>query len=421
VDLDKFRSNLKSIKDAYATLPNTLHAIAVKSNPLSFCLAIARDYGFGAEVASPSELQHALNLGFDAHKIIFDSPAKTRAEIKKALESGVCLNADNFQELARIDEIYSTLSPPSTSTIGVRVNPQLTGASIAETMTISPQSKFGISLEFKDELLACFRKYRWLTAVHCHVGSQGCALDLLVAGAAATVEFADWVNSQLGAKQVDTLDLGGGISVDYSADESTGRELTPLQYTTALLQLLPDLQAKYSLCTEYGRYPSAKAGSIVSNVEYTKSSGGRNIAIIHAGADLLLRTAYTNKFPHRLSCWDDSGAFMACDTEDGDNSNGDNSNGGNPNSTKWNVVGPLCFAGDVVASNISLPKALKPSDKIMIHDTGAYTLSMISRYNSRQAPNVFSVEGGETGVVVKLENEGERVEDVLRLWGKVEV
>ena len=104
-DLDQLRATLGSISAAFP--PTATHAIAMKANPLSACLVIARDLGMGCEVASPAELEHALRLGFVPERIVFDSPAKTRRDLRRALAAGVRLNADNLEELARIDLILA--------------------------------------------------------------------------------------------------------------------------------------------------------------------------------------------------------------------------------------------------------------------------------------------------------------------------
>ena len=104
-DMDLLRDTLLSIKAAFP--PSTLHAIAMKANPLAACLVLARDLGFGCEVASPAELEHAVRLGFPLAKIVFDSPAKTVRDLRRALHLGVQLNADNLDEVRRIDEILA--------------------------------------------------------------------------------------------------------------------------------------------------------------------------------------------------------------------------------------------------------------------------------------------------------------------------
>ena len=86
-DLAYFRGVLESLQAAFP--PSACHAIAMKANPLAACLRIARDLGMGCEVASPAELEHALRLGFAPGKIVFDSPAKTRGDLRRALQLGV--------------------------------------------------------------------------------------------------------------------------------------------------------------------------------------------------------------------------------------------------------------------------------------------------------------------------------------------
>lgn len=429
-DLDQFEKNITNVKNAYP--PSALHTIAMKSNPLAGCLLAARNLGMGCEVASTCELQHALNLNFLPSKIVFDSPAKTMKDIKKALENGVCINADNFDELDRIDAILSSQFNGGgklglgmcKSQIGVRVNPQCGGGSISITGTVAKTSKFGLPLlEERNKLMDYFNRFSWLTCIHCHVGSQGCALELLVEGTRAAFEFAEAVNlyisndTELGSSspQVNVLDIGGGLPVDYANDnEELGASdaISPERYVAALNEVIPELfnEDKYCIITEFGRYLSAKCGVMLSKVEYTKSAGGRRIAVVHCGADLFLRTAYQpQSWPHRVSAWSREGIFMDPALQE---------------CYQWDIVGPLCFSGDIVAENVRLPGDIAESCLICVHDAGAYTISMFSRYNSRRIPPVygyrccFASEETEKNWTVQIEMimQGESVDDALKIW-----
>jgi diaminopimelate decarboxylase len=426
-DMDQFKTNIRNVMNAYPSSANS--TIAMKSNPMAGCLLVARDLGMGCEVASPCELQHALNLKFDPRKIVFDSPAKTIKDIRKALEKGVCINADNFDELDRIDAILNShfdgggsLGLGSCkSQIGVRVNPQSGSGSIGISGTIAKTSKFGLPLtEVSDELMSRFKRYRWLTCVHCHVGSQGCALELLVEGTKATFAFAEAVNDYLFQdregedscrRQVNVLDIGGGLPVDYAHDiaegglPETSGAVSPEMFVAALRAVIPDLfnEDRYRITTEYGRYLSAKCGSMLSRVEYTKSAGGRRIAVVHCGADLFLRTAYQPQhWPHRVSAWSNDGIFI--DPTQGE-------------CCQWDVVGPLCFRGDIVAEDVCLPAGITEACHICVHDAGAYTISMFSKYNSRQAPPVYGYTCGCLNIIqLEVIANGESVEDTLKMW-----
>ena len=87
------------------------------------------------EVASPPEFAAALQAGFAPSDIVFDSPAKTRHELRRALTEDTVLFVDNFQELARLDEMLPV--GQSSATIGIRINPQVGAGAISSTSTAS--------------------------------------------------------------------------------------------------------------------------------------------------------------------------------------------------------------------------------------------------------------------------------------------
>lgn len=390
-DLDGFRANLRALVEAFP--PGTLHGLAVKANPTAALLREAQQLGCGAECASEGELVHALRLGFPPDRILFDSPAKTRAEIAQALEAGVVLNIDNLQEIERV--AAQLAQTPSRSVVGVRINPQVGAGSIVMSSTAGRVSKFGVPLEEqRGAVLEAFRRHDFLRGLHLHVGSQGCPLSLMVDGVRRVVDLALEIE-KLRGKPVELIDLGGGLPVDYLSDEDGPRYA---EYAAALRERVPELwSGAFRLATEFGRHAFAKFGWAASRVEYTKESGGRRIAVIHAGADLFPRAAYLPElWSHRVSVHDAEGAPKAGPLE------------------PWDVAGPLCFSGDLLARERPLP-AMAPGDHVVVHDAGAYTLSMWSRYNSRRAPAVYGYEGDPPAL--RLLKAAESLDDLLRFWG----
>ncbi|MEV8409532.1 diaminopimelate decarboxylase, partial [Streptomyces niveus] len=125
LDVAGVRASAAALHAAFAavTAPDTpvLHAFAVKAAPLVPVLRLLRDAGVGAEVASPGELGLARAAGIPPHHTVLDSPAKTPAELREALSLGIAVNADNPQELTRLDALLR--EAPSHSPIGLRVNP----------------------------------------------------------------------------------------------------------------------------------------------------------------------------------------------------------------------------------------------------------------------------------------------------------
>ncbi len=395
-DLNFLKERIADLQNLFP--PNTLHAVAVKANPLTKTLKKLNELGVGLEAASLPELYLAEATGFSPQRIVFDSPAKTRKEIEYALKLGVYLNADSFDELDRIAEILKTVT--STSIIGARINPQVGAGSIQSTSVAGTISKFGIPLnDHAEKLKAYYLKYDWLKSIHVHIGSQGCPVPLIIDGIRKVLDFAIDVNEQLKKqptkKLIETFDLGGGIPVSYHADKNP---VSMEAYHTLLTEHCKELfTGEFRLITEFGRYIHANTGWVASRVEYIKKENGYNIIMAHAGADLFLRECYNPKdWYHQISVVDINGKL-----KDGTVKN------------KYIIAGPLCFAGDIIARDILLPEVTE-GDYILIHDAGAYTLSMWSRYNSRQIPKVIGYNREE--YCFEVMKERERKEDLFDFW-----
>eukprot|EP00878_Enallax_costatus_P035087 GHUV01039058.1.p1 GENE.GHUV01039058.1~~GHUV01039058.1.p1 ORF type:complete len:169 (+),score=34.24 GHUV01039058.1:428-934(+) len=132
MDLDQIDAVVTHIQSEAGYPASSLHTVAVKANPVGKVLQVFKDRGMGAEAASLGELAQALHVGFTPDKIVFDSPAKTLAELRYALQAGVAVNLDNFQELSRTaaltKEQPELLQPPAgqeQQLIGLRINPQV--------------------------------------------------------------------------------------------------------------------------------------------------------------------------------------------------------------------------------------------------------------------------------------------------------
>jgi diaminopimelate decarboxylase len=263
---------------------SALHAIAVKANPLTAILKKIKALDIGLEVASFPELRLAEKAGFSPDKIVFDSPAKTHSELEYALKRGIYLNADSFQELERIAQLSARQL--SNSVIGIRINPQV-GTGHIESMSVgSEYSKFGVPLQQnRQRLIDAFLKYDWLKGVHLHIGSQGCAPQLLVKGIRTVLNLVNEINASLpqSHRRVDKIDIGGGLSVSDYLDEPA---ITMQEYQRLIQASCPELfESDFKIITEFGRYIYGNVGWVASRVEYVKEAKNMSTALIHVGAD----------------------------------------------------------------------------------------------------------------------------------------
>jgi diaminopimelate decarboxylase len=365
---------IESLKQAFPS--HFEHMFAAKANYLRRALELVRACGMGCEVASAGELEQALRAGFDPAQIVFDEPAKTTAVLRRVLELGIDLNIDNFQEFERIRGMSEFIA--GSSAIGFRLNPQVGEGRIGAMSTASASSKFGVALDDagnRETLIDAYRDHPWLNAVHVHVGSQGCSLDMMAAGVERTTRFAEAVNAAVARRQVGMIDIGGGLPVNFDSEAVTP---TFNDYADILRERVPALfGGEFRVRTEFGRAIFAKNGFIASRIEYTKRSGGRRIAISHAGAHIATRTVFMPEH------W---GLRISAHLPDGAAKPGVN--------VAQDIAGPLCFAGDMVGRDVEMP-LLEPGDLVVLHDTGAYYFSDPFYYNAVPMPPVYGVATGE--------------------------
>ncbi|MFD9881424.1 diaminopimelate decarboxylase [Streptomyces alboflavus] len=402
LDVAGIRAGAAALRAAFAEVaaPGTrvLHAFAVKATPLVPVLRLLHDAGIGAEVASPGELALARAAGIPPAHTVLDSPAKTPAELREALALGIAVNADNPQELARVDALVQ--SAPTRSPVGIRVNPQVGGGAIEALSTATATSKFGVPLRdegAREWVVRAYLDRPWLTRLHTHSGSQGVPLELMTAGVAAAYALAEEINARAGRRQIDTLDIGGGLPVNFASDEQTP---TFAQYARLLKREVPGLlDGRYGLVTEFGRSLLAKQGTLLARVEYVKSAGGRPIALTHAGVQVATRTVYApESWPLRIAAYDAKGRPKS-----------------GPG-TGQDVAGPACFAGDLLARDRELPP-LEQGDHVAVLDTGAYYFAHHYSYNSLARPAIHGFAAGprEEGGAVRFSvvRAQQRVEEIV--------
>ncbi|WP_033323206.1 diaminopimelate decarboxylase [Streptomyces yerevanensis] len=384
LDITGIRSSAAALRTAFEAVvaPGTpvLHAFAVKATPLVPVLRLLHEEGIGAEVASAGELALARAAGVPPSRTVLDSPAKTPAELREALALGIAVNADNPQELARIDGLVQ--SATTRSPLGLRVNPQVGGGSIEALSTATATSKFGVALRdegAREWVVRAYLDRPWLTRLHAHSGSQGIPLELMARGVAEAYALAEEINERAGRQQIDTLDIGGGLPVNYASDTQSP---TYAEYARLLDRTVPGLfGGRYGLVTEFGRSLLAKHGVVLARVEYAKTAGGRAIAVTHAGVQVAARTVYAPaSWPLRVGAYDAKGRPKSGPA------------------VVQNVAGPACFAGDLLAEGRALP-LLEQGDYAAALDTGAYYFAHHYAYNSLPRPGIYGFgPDGEGGV-----------------------
>lgn len=340
---------------------DVLHAVAIKAQSHPEVLKSIVDFGFGLEAASLEEVKMAVAAGCPAHKIVFDSPVKTREEIQYCHEhvKGLYLNVNSLQELERIPTNFS-------GKLGIRINPLVQTDAPEFFDVVRKNSKFGVSILKENEIIAAALQCPAVTGLHMHIGSGIRDFSGNVEAVKMIVNLAEKINLKRAKNvinsRIDWIDIGGGIHFESeTGDFSVAEFVDKLKSETNLFN-------NFEVITEYGAFVHKQNSFAVSRIEYVLESELKDIphsAFIHFGADLFLRKVYSSlpiNYPY----------FVFGKTAE-------------PNFAKYNIAGPLCFAGDYLYYDLELPK-LEEGDLFVMKDIGANTLSMWSRHCSREEP-----------------------------------
>ncbi|MFX0030246.1 MAG: diaminopimelate decarboxylase [Candidatus Hermodarchaeota archaeon] len=359
---------------------NSIH-FAMKANSNLSVLRILDSEGASFDCTSTGEIHACLKAGISPTKIIYTGNMFTNRDFEYALKNDILVNLDSISQLKRLAKIYDDLGKEK-ETVSFRINPEFGAGHHSHTITAGKAIKFGI---LEDQVIEAYSKARELGfnrfGTHIHIGSGiinahdfDKAVDKYLT---IVMKLADTLNVKF-----EFIDFGGGLGVPYRPEED------PLDlelYKAIILKRFKDLIGKGKLgnpkfIIEPGRYLSAEASIILTQINTIKDNGFRMFAGTDAGFNTLIRPTMYGSYHHIISC----------DKKDRERI------------ITYDVVGPICESGDIIGKERNLPK-LEEGDYLAILDTGAYGFSMSSPYNSRPRPAEILIAQGKTFKIRKAE------------------
>jgi diaminopimelate decarboxylase len=366
------------IEEAYAAYDRAFAAVphrvcyALKANASGAVLRVLAGLGAGADIVSGMEMRAALRAGFPADRIVFAGVGKTDAELELGLDQGVGLfNAESEGEIARIGAAATARG--KTARVALRVNPDIDPRSHPYISTGLRENKFGTDIALAPQILDRARSLAGVRMVglQCHIGSQITDLGPLEEAARELAALSRRLLDDGFA--LETIDIGGGLGVDYHG--SGGPD--PEAFASRVLPALAGLSL--TVLVEPGRSLVARAGVLLTRVIAVKENRGRTFVVVDAGMNDLLRPALYGAF-HRIEPVTLRGRPPL----------------------RVDVVGPVCETADFLARDRDL-EGVEPGDLVAVRDTGAYGFSMSSTYNMRPRPAEAMVEGGAARLIRRRE------------------
>tara|TARA_B100001057_G_scaffold417262_1_gene435776 strand:+ start:5198 stop:6418 length:1221 start_codon:yes stop_codon:yes gene_type:complete len=364
----KIKENILDFKKNFASF-SPLICFAIKSNTNLNLIKEIKRFGLGADVVSMGELMIALKAGIDPKKIVFSGVGKTSNEINYAIDKKILLiNAESENEIKEIEKIAKLKKKQIQ--IGLRLNPNTDAKTLNQISTGKKENKFGINeRKFLELVKYCRRSNNIdLKCLSVHIGSQILnhrPYEKMLRVVDKVIKKADY--------NFEFIDLGGGMGISYEKDSKT---LNYKRYNFAIQKFLKKYNSK--IIFEPGRSIIGNTATLISKVIYVKKNDKKDFIILDAAMNDLIRPAlYGAK--HKILP----------------------SKKNNKKSNKtYEFVGPICESTDKFSS-IKNFQELKEKDLVVLHDVGAYGMSLSSNYNLRLKPIEILIKDSKIIVIRK--------------------
>ncbi len=363
-DLNEMLRRIGALKEAFKDQASIHYAMKANHNPE--ILKTFASLGIGADTVSGGEIDLALAAGFKAKNLVFSGVGKTLKEIRKAVDLGIKqINVESPAELRRIGECAKEKN--KTVTVAFRMNPDVNPETHPYIKTGFRDNKFGMDQSFMPELeniLDEFKDHLSLVGLTIHIGSQLQQTHEFVEAINKTRTVWDYFKNK--GYQLKTMDIGGGLGLDYKSENTEKDYELIAQYGKVVLEALKPFEAEVLI--EPGRIITARAGILVAQVQYIKCSPYKNFVIVDTGMHHLLRPSLYQAY-HRIEPL---------------NLKSDKKN------ILYDVVGPICESSDVLGFDRLFP-SVQQDDLMVIFDAGAYGYSMANSYNCHSFPEEIIV------------------------------
>lgn len=367
-NLDDIEQRVKRLKQAFQGRIHPHYAMKANNHP--FLLKKIGEWGLGCDIVSGGELKQAVDSGIPASQVVFSGVGKTRSEISLALRSNVeQINIESPAELKRVADIAEQMGVKAP--VAFRLNPDVDPETHPYIKTGFRENKFGMDEYFFPELKELLKRHSTslvLKGLTMHIGSQLRELSSTFEAVEKTLFI--WDQFQNEGFEMETLDIGGGVGIDYHSFDPTSEFEMLENYGKGVLDRVGSRQL--NLMCEPGRILVGRSGVLVCEVQYIKQTPHKNFAIVDTGMHHLLRPSLYQAH-HRIYPL---------------------ASKGNKKKLLYDVVGPICESSDVVGYDRPFNE-LQEGDLLGVLDAGAYGAVMASDYNSHPSPQSVFVQQGD--------------------------
>jgi diaminopimelate decarboxylase len=316
---------------------------SIKTNPDERLLKLAKDSGFLAEAISLLEVQKALKTGFKPEQVILNGPGKWWPEGLLPTSPIHAVFSDSIADLKRV---VASLEKKELQAkiVGVRLRAP------------NAFSRFGIPVDTPEALQKLVAAIELLPrdcifGVHFHMASSNIGVRQWWHLYESMLRWCRSIETLTG-RRIETLDIGGGwFPDDWHGDSAD-------QFVAAVGRARKFLPYVEQIISEPGKAMAQPSMALAMRLlEFEESEEGEITEAVVDGSIAELPMHFFQ--PHRILSKDaETGEWRALKRG------------------KTQLLGRLCMEHDIVASNVELPKGVRPGDVLVFCDAGAYDRSM---------------------------------------------
>ncbi len=374
-DAQVIENQVNKLKTAFSGLKLRIKYASKALTNISV-LKLIKQLGCEVDTVSLEEIEIAMRAGFKPAEILFTPNSVGISEIVKAVDLGVFVNIDNIYILEEFGKKYKNTKPCC-----IRINPHIEAGGNDKIKTGHKESKFGISIDYANEIVAVVEKYNIdMIGLHLHTGSDFADVNVFLQASDLLFDLAKRF------KNIQLFDFGSGFKVAYKqGDKTTDVDLLGDKIKASVKRFADEYGSEPEIWFEPGKYLVSDAGILLVTTNVLKKTPATTFVGVDSGLNHLIRPMMYNAYHEIVNISNPTGGI-----------------------SEFSVVGYICET-DTFAWNRPLNE-VREGDILALKNAGAYGMSMSSNYNSRPRPAEVMVYKGKPHLV----RQRETIEDVLR-------
>ncbi|PNH19041.1 diaminopimelate decarboxylase [Lachnospiraceae bacterium] len=351
------RENAERVRQAFSWNPGFREYFAVKATPNPFLLNILKEYGFGVDCASETELMLSEACGFSGREIMFSSNDTPPEEFAYADRLGAIINLDDITHIDCVEQVLGRLP----EVMSCRYNPGGVFELSNGIMDNPGDSKYGMTpAQVTEAYRRMMQKGVKQFGLHAFLASNTVTNEYYPKLAGILFREAVRLRRETGA-DIRFINLSGGVGIPYRPEETANDIFVIADGVRKVYEeiLVPAGMGDIAIYAEMGRFMMGPYGALVTRAIHEKHIYKEYIGTDACACDLM-RPAMYGAYHH----------ITVLGKEDWKRDH------------RYDITGSLCENNDKFAVDRMLPR-IDMGDYLLVHDTGAHGYSMGYNYNGR--------------------------------------